>query len=85
MNPLSAGEHQLQYKIVYQEPSAGPLNKYVPGEAKYSLLVKPYYKYLLRVCGLGGCRWKGIFGLASIRFWFGHFISPMMSYLQTVL
>lgn len=41
LNPLPPGEHQLQYKIVYQEPSAGPLKKYVPGEAKYSLLVKP--------------------------------------------
>ena len=30
MNPLPPGEHQLQYKIVYQEPSAGPLKKYVP-------------------------------------------------------
>ena len=41
LNPLPPGEHHLQYKIVYAEPSAGPLKKYVPGEAKYSLLVKP--------------------------------------------
>ena len=41
MNPLPAGEHQLQYKIVYAEPSAGSLKKYVPGEVKYSLIVKP--------------------------------------------
>jgi hypothetical protein len=41
MNPLSPGEHQLQYKIVYAEPSAGLLKKYVPGEVKYSLIVKP--------------------------------------------
>jgi hypothetical protein len=41
MNPLPPGEHQLQYKIVYAEPSAGPLKKYVPGEVKYSLIVKP--------------------------------------------
>ena len=41
MNPLPPGEHQLRYKIVYEEPSVGPLRKYVPGEVKYSLNVRP--------------------------------------------
>jgi hypothetical protein len=41
MTPLPPGEHMLKYKIVYEEPSVGPLKKYVPGEVTYNLTVKP--------------------------------------------
>ena len=41
MNPLPPGEHTLRYKIVYEEPSPGPLKKFVRGDVTYYLTVKP--------------------------------------------
>ena len=41
LNPLTPGEHVLQYKIVYEQPAPGPLKKYLPGEVTYHLTVNP--------------------------------------------
>ena len=41
LDPLPPGEHLLKYKVVYKQPTPGPLKKYIPGEVTYFLTVKP--------------------------------------------